>query len=169
MPNLQWRQLIYVDASPLTPAANERTKSRAYKKLMSRTQVPHNLRNVSSHRIIIHDSAIPNIIFIDRATPVPSSTKHPTFSLENAPTTLNDTTTKVSMPENTEPSLPKNDDYVVDKIFGHESTNGISLRPKTALMSNPLTNQNSSLTDIRNVVELAQISNNNPGRPRKKN
>lgn len=70
-------RLVYMDSTPLTTAAEERTKPQAYKKLISRTQGLYHVIDVSLHTINIDENGILNTISIRWATPShpPGSTR----------------------------------------------------------------------------------------------
>lgn len=78
--------------------------------------------DISSNVIPLYYNSILNAISIDKAAPISSSTKQTTLNCEQAPTLLKDSTTKVSMTENTQQSSPLNDEYVVEKIIEHDET-----------------------------------------------
>lgn len=122
MSDFQRGQLVYVDRPHLETAAHECQEPQAYNKLTSRTQGPYRVMDVLSHAITIEKNGIHNPIYIDRATPILSSTKHATLICEIAPTSSDHSDTKDFMTKNTQQSLRTSDEYVVDKIVEHEST-----------------------------------------------
>lgn len=123
MPDLQRGQLVYVKRPPLTTASHERTKSQAYRKLMSRTQDPYCVMHVSSHAITIDEKVIPNAISSDRSTPVQNSIQqindhngdHISPSVNNAPS-------PTSSLDHLQRRLPINSEHVVYRRVAHKQT-----------------------------------------------
>lgn len=65
---------------------------------------------VSSHTITIDENGILNTTSFDRAISIQSFTKHVTLNCKKDPTSLDDSTTKDSMEENTKQSSTMNDE-----------------------------------------------------------
>lgn len=107
--------------TPMATAAYEHQKSLAYKKLVSRTQVPYRVMNLSSHTINIDKNEIPNTNSTDQATPDQNSIQqeearsgHPIYlSSSDDPSTT-------PRPDYLQQRLLTNTEYVVDRIVANK-------------------------------------------------
>lgn len=75
MPELSVGQWIYVDRPPLITLSSK-SKADSYNKILSQLYASFSILNVTKRTLPVEENSIPNIIYIDPASPVPCTVKY---------------------------------------------------------------------------------------------